>query len=167
MNRKPAYGRLIFILVGIVAGFLVGFFADLETRTESLRIIATVFSILYGMLLGIFALHGDPNNILAGSSRIAILYRHELKHKLKRYTMFSYIYLVTITLIVFVSIVGWPYDNMVLYRFTVGFATMALVWSFALPHIIHKAQVARYDKEVEDRREKERKISDSQAEGSE
>ena len=158
--RPPVdWGRLVFILVGIVpAAFLLWLGPALndETTGTTLRILTTVFSILAGFLMAVITMLGDPRGVYTGSWRIASAHRRQIKNALQRFIMLFYAYLIVISA-AFAATLLEEYaagSICVLWarHIALSLGSATLVWSFSLPIVIFKTQMNRLDEEVEERR---------------
>ncbi len=150
MKRDISYVRIGWFIFGLVAGVFVAYHSTINI--EALRIVATAFAILSGMLIAIMAVIGDPLSLSEGNARLASGLRRESGRKLQRFRALFYVYLVVIALAFYVSLnTNLPYIEY-LNRFTLIIATAALIWSFSLPGWIYRVQMDKLDNEVEKRR---------------
>ena len=151
MKRKVAYGRIVFGVTGLIVGCIV-FWRISYGSVEAIRTLVTVFSILAGMLIAILTMLGNPESIFPGNWRIASVHRRELKRLLRRYTWLIYIYLIVIAMAFAGSLDTEFSGSKIMKRLALALGSAALVWSFALPNVIYRAQINRLDEEVNQRR---------------
>ena len=158
-KRDIAYGRIIFILVGLLLGGVILWFGGPLTagNIDALQILVMAFSILVGILIAIITAFGEPRDLHAGSWRIASAHRRFKLRNIDRCVILFYVYLVVICLAFAsallnriaseVAIVHW------VERFTLSAGVTALFWSFGLPEAIRGMQKDRLDREVDRRRD--------------
>lgn len=159
MKKPVAWGRVAFLLLGMVPGGVLGVFGplpDQDSNTAALRILATVLAILTGFLIAIITMLGDPQSLYRGSWRVASAHRRQVGRALLRFTLLFYVYLATI-LVVFAAalLVGYapcPVQRLVTHA-ALCLGVTALCWSFGLPWSIRQAQMSRLDAEVASRRD--------------
>lgn len=165
MTPPPA-GRVVLGLVGVglfVALLYVGPSAK-ATSDTALTILATALSILAGILLAIITMLGDPRSLYPGSWRVASGHRRQIRHALTRAAILFWVYLAVIAL-AFGSTLLEAYapsaiDVRWVKHVALSMGSVALLWSFSLPWVIRRAQLARLDDEVERRRQQARSPSD-------
>ena len=123
----------------------------------ALRILATALSVIAGILLAIITMMGDPRSLYPGSWRVASAHRREIRYALTRAAMLFWLYL-SIIAVAFAATVLESYTPPTLIdvrwvkHVALSVGSVALLWSFSLPWIIRKAQLARLDDEVENRK---------------
>ena len=169
MNRRFAWGRIAFILAG------VGLFVILlrlgpppvgQSSDPALRMLANALSILAGFLIAVIVMLGDPRSLYRGNWRIASAHRREIRRALNRTAYLFCAYLTVIALVFVASLLDTYALTIIDPRWMKHIALSAggavLLWSFALPLVILKAQLSRLDEEVKDRK---RQSSSSTTEG--
>lgn len=160
MKKPVAWGRIAFILLGMVPGgllFTFGPLPDQESNSAALRILATVLAILTGFLIAIITILGDPRALYPGSWRVASAHRRQISRALYRFTFLFYAYLVTILAVFSAALlVGYAPCSVqrLVTHVALCFGVTALCWSFGLPWSIQQAQMSRLDAEIAGRREK-------------
>jgi len=158
-------GRIAFGLAGV--GLLVGLLylgpPEKDTSDTALTILATALSILAGILLAIITMLGDPRSLYAGSWRVASAHRRQIRRALDRSAMLFCLYLIVIALAFGAMLLEAYVPSLVGVKWVkhaaVSAGGVALLWSFSLPWIIRRAQLARLDDEVERRRKETRSES--------
>lgn len=158
-SRRLAYGRLLFILVGLmIAGSVVYWGGPLVVGENAVatRLIITVLATLNGFIIAIITIVGNPAVLYSRNWRIASAHRREIKRALVRYQFLFYVYLVTVILATasatFSSPQGFETVAHWLERITLGVAACAFFWSFALPTALVRTHDERLRDEVERRR---------------
>ena len=159
MKKPVSWGRVVFLLLGIVAGGALAVFGplpDQDSNTAALRILATVLAILAGFLIAIITMLGDPQSLYRGSWRVASAHRRQIGRALLRFTLLFYVYLATILVVFIAALLGGyapcPVQRLVTHA-ALCLGVTALCWSFGLPWSIRQAQMSRLDAEVASRRE--------------
>ena len=162
----PPWGRFALAIagLGLLAALLyLGPSANGSSDT-ALRMLATALSILAGILLAIIAMLGDPRSLYPGSWRIASAHRRQIRHALNRAAMLFWLYLAVIALAFGATLLEAYAPSLIDSRWmkhcALSLGSVALLWSFSLPWVIRKAQLARLDDEVERRRKQARSVSD-------
>lgn len=159
MKSPMAWGRLVFILAGLIPAAALLWFGPTFDNNESgvaLRILATVLSILAGFLMAVITMLGDPRAVYYGSWRVASAHRRQIRNALRRFTMLFYVYLVAIAA-AFAAALFEEYTACAMYtpwvrHVALSLGVAALVWSFGLPVVIYRTQLNRLDEEVNTRR---------------
>ena len=159
MNRRFAWGRITFILAGVVLFVVLLYIGPPPVGQNSdfaLRMLANALSILAGFLIVVIVMLGDPRSLYRGNWRIASAHQREIRHALNRTALLFCTYLVVIAFIFAASLLEAYTSAIVCSRWMKHIALSAggtaLFWSFALPLVIRKAQLNRLDEEVQDRK---------------
>lgn len=157
MSARIDIRRITFLVVGVVLGVLVFIFVDpgSSLNGRALAMIVTAFSILAGIMIAVIALLGDPAAVYRGSWRVASAHRRQIRHRLYRYAILFYVYLVVIGLACASALLDGiicPHTSQLIGRIAVSAGAAAFFWSLGLPSAIIRAQIARLDEEVEERR---------------
>ena len=166
MKVGPAWRRLGLGLAGVLllAGLLYIGPSSTEGKSDwALRILATALSILAGILLAVITLLGDPRSLYPGSWRVASAHRRQIRRALNRFAMLFWLYLGVIALALAAALFEAYEPNVLgtcwvswVKHVALSLGCLALLWSFSLPATIRRAQLARLDREVEERKERSR-----------
>ena len=157
-KRDIAYGRIIFILVGLVLGGVILWFGEPLTggNFDALRILVMAFSILVGILIAIITAFGEPRDLRDGGWRKASAHRRFKIRNIDRCVILFYVYLVVISLAFASALLNTIASEVAMVRwverFTLSAGVTALFWSFGLPEAIRGMQKDRLDQEVDRRR---------------
>ena len=157
-KQDIAFGRVIFILVGLLAGGVTLWFGGPHTagNIDALKILVAAFSILAGILIAIITAFGDAQDLLEGSWRKASAHRTFKINNVDRCVILFYIYLVVISLAFVSALLNKMCPEVTIThwmeRFTLSAGVSALFWSFGLPVTIRRMQKDRLDREVKQRR---------------
>lgn len=170
MKGNPAVGRIALGATGVLllaALLYLGPPATGEKSDWALGILATALSILAGILIAVITMLGDPRRLYPGNWRIASAHRREIGRALNRFAMLFWLYLAVIALALIAAILEGYIANDIEVRWVswlkhvaISVGSVALLWSFSLPAIIRKAQLARLTDEVESRRRQRQPPSD-------
>ncbi|HEV2505325.1 MAG TPA: hypothetical protein VGV39_19770 [Mesorhizobium sp.] len=150
-KRNIAYGRIAFILIGIVVSSVASFFFGerLENQIDILSFVATVFSILAGVVIAIISILGDPSMLLGNSWRKDFFAARETQRKLHRHTDIFILYVILLLTIFVFSLVKmtdllYPYFQMASF-FLICFS----FWmSLSLPRSLKEIQRKRMEDAV-------------------
>ena len=164
MKVRPAWKRIGFGLAGalLLAAFLYVGPSSTEGKSDwALGILATALSILAGILLAVITLLGDPRSLYPGSWRVASAHRRQIRNALNRFALLFWLYLGVIALVLATAVLE-AYETDALdacwvvwmKHVALSVGSVALLWSFSLPATIRKAQLARLDREIEERKER-------------
>lgn len=160
MNARFAWGRIAFILAGFVLFVVLLCFGPPPAGQSSdfaLRMLANALSILAGFLIAVIVMLGDPRSLYRGNWRIASAHRREIRRALNRTAYLFCAYLAVIAFVFVASLLDTYALTVIDPRWMKHIALSAggtvLLWSFALPLVILKAQLSRLDEEVEDRKQ--------------
>jgi hypothetical protein len=152
---KRILGILICVFIGGISAYYVQPY--IGNNADIVLIVATVFSVFAGFLIAIIAIIGDPIMIHEGSWRIAEAGRDDVRGRLWWHISLLFIYLVTLALL-FVGVVlekALDCDNKIKMFVEWGylfFGITSFLFTFALPIALFRMQQARYDAEIERRR---------------
>ncbi len=153
--------RYLFFLICVCSGALGAYYAQpyMHGNADAVLIIITVFTVFAGFLIAIITIIGDPIMIKEGSWRIAEGGREEMNHRLLMHISLFVLYLVTIGLLFAGSILDKAitcHESLIkiwvdrAYLF-IGITSFFL--TFGLPAALMEMQKARYDAEIERRRQ--------------
>jgi hypothetical protein len=86
MTRDFAWGRILFLFVSISASAYLTykFGSYFDNGTDAISIVATIFSILAGVLMALISILGDPSMIIDSTWRTASLKIEENQRELHR-----------------------------------------------------------------------------------
>ncbi len=157
-KQDIAFGRVTFILVGLLVGGVTFWFGEPYTagNIDALKILVTAFSILAGILIAIITAFGDAQDLLEGSWRIASAHRRQKVNNIDRCVILFYVYLTVITLAFISALLNKISTEVAMThwveRITLSAGVSALFWSFGLPIAIRRIQKDRLDREVNRKR---------------
>lgn len=150
--------RIVFVVGCIVFGVLGSIWGRslIHNNENAINVITTVFSILAGFLVAIFAILGDPAMLMAGSWRITALQKDLLQKKMRRYQYLFYVYLATLGLILLSTMISEKYEdlNLVVEHIYLGLAIAGFLLSMGLPSAIMSLHKERLNAEMEARKAK-------------
>jgi hypothetical protein len=153
--------RLLSILACAGVGALSAYFAQpyVHQNSDLILIIITVFTVFAGFLIAVITIIGDPIMIREGSWRIAEGGRGTMQQRLLWHVVLFVLYLITIGLL-FVGVVlekALPSYSPILVwieRTYLFVGVTSFLFTFALPLALLQMQQARYDAEIERRRQR-------------
>lgn len=149
--------RLALFFTAVVLGIIGSAFGKplIHNNDAAVNVITTVFSILAGFLIAIFAILGDPGMILPGSWRIVYLQKKEIKRKMQRYQFLFYVYLATLGLILVSALIKdqYEYANSIVEYIYLAMAIIGFIISLGLPTAIMSLHTDRMEAELEARRQ--------------
>lgn len=151
-NRKIAWGRINFsiIAIGVSLVATVAFGERLNNDPDTIGIIATVFSILSGVLIAVISILGDPSMIMDQSWRHSYLKSQEIQRKLHRNTDIFLLYIVLLaTSLAFVLVDAADPLFVWLQRACFFLIVLAFVASLSLPFSLKKIQSQRLAEAIE------------------
>lgn len=156
MNRKVSRFEVAFLCLSLALGAASGHYAQpfVHDNGEAISLLATVFSILAGLLVGIITLLSDASVIPGVGWRAAALARPVLKRRLARHRILFLVYLATLVLLLLSVLIP---DNFVrtliwIERAYVFLGTIGFAYSFRLPWSLARIQEERVDAVIEERR---------------
>lgn len=156
MSDKLDTTNVAFFAGSIVAGALAAHFGQpwIHNNTDAINLIATIFSVLAGLLIGIVTLLADPGLLPGQSWRGAFLGKKVLRRRLNRHRILFVIYLVTLSLILTSAIVKGAAAVLVewIERAYLFFGTIGLLYSFRLPWSLARIQEERLEAAVKAKR---------------
>ncbi|MEO9337275.1 hypothetical protein ABFT80_07555 [Mesorhizobium sp. SB112] len=148
LKRKISYGRILYAIFGIIiSAFLGYYFSDrLENKADALSYIATVFSILAGVIIAIISILGEPTMILESSWRKDFIAARETQRKLHRHTDIFILYVILLAFL-FVFSLSQQNDKYYKYiQFVCFFLTCFSFWiSLSLPSSLKEIQKKRME----------------------
>jgi hypothetical protein len=153
--------RIAFIGICLLASGLAAYFAQPLARENAdvLLIIITVMTVFAGFLVAIITLLGDPSLIPSGSWRKAEMRRDSLQGRITTHIWLFTFYLIAIGLLFVGALLNKAPDDAVaetikiwVERFYLFFGISSFLFTFALPRMLWKIQMARVDAEIEKRR---------------
>lgn len=127
-------------------------------NNDAVMMIVTVTTVFAGFLIAIVAVLGDPSMIPDGTWRSAELRRDAVENRLIVHLWLFVIYLITIAFL-FVSVLlqkatgideEW---HVWIERLCLFFFTASFLFTLALPRALWKLQLARFDAEIDRRRQ--------------
>jgi hypothetical protein len=151
--------RILGILICISIGGVFAYYVQpyIGNNTDVVLIVATVFSVFAGFLIATIAIIGDPIMIHEGSWRIAEAGRDDMRGRLLWHISLLFVYLVTLALLFVGVVLEKALDSHDRIKIFVEwgylfFGITSFLFTFALPIALFRMQQARYDAEIERRR---------------
>lgn len=164
---KIARGRVVFFTIAFLLALLSAYFGQplIHNNDKAQNIIVTVFSILAGFLVAIMTLLADPSSMARASWRGVEVKRGQVFVSLVRQKWLFFLYLVTLGLLTFASLIekSWPEAVPFLEYMYIFFAVLAFMLSLRLPTALMDIQLARFD-ELLTMKRKAAGISDNEKE---
>jgi peptidoglycan/LPS O-acetylase OafA/YrhL len=152
--------RAALSVVTFVAGAALAYWGQplIHNNSDAITLIATIFSILAGLLIGVITLISDPSLIPGTTFQSGYLGKEVLRRRLRRHRLLFVVYLVTLVLILASFLIGdrHPPTLVWLERFYVFFSTVGFIYSFTLPWTLARIQEERYDSMLAQRRPPDR-----------
>lgn len=151
-KRPTAWRRIIFYGIAVfVSAVLTYFYGNLLTNeTDVLGIVATIFSILAGVLIAVISILGDPSMLLDQSWRHSYFSAAETQRQLHRQTDIFIVYIVLlIGLFVFMlcdelSPWFWYIQHAVFFL-----TSLAFIASLSLPYTLKSIQKLRLQRVID------------------
>jgi len=157
MKQKISLFEAAFLVFAVLVGGCVAWFIRPLVRgnADAVTLLATVFSILAGLLIGIVTLLSDASLVPEGGWRVAVLARPVLQRRLQRHRLLFLVYLLTLVLLLASTLVPDAWDNTLATIETayLFFATIGFLYSFRLPWTLARIQTERLDAVIEERRQ--------------
>lgn len=151
-KRDKAWNRIWCAAVAvIVSAVATAVFGDrLTNGADVLSFIATIFSILAGVLIAVISILGDPSMLLDQSWRHSYLSATETQRKIHRQTDIFIVYVVLL-MSLFVFLLADPTTTSFWYIQHVTFflTVLAFIASLTLPYSLRAIQKTRLDKAIE------------------
>lgn len=154
-KRDTSYGRILYAVIGVAVSLLLAyFFSDrLKNGADIISYVATVFSILAGVVIAVVSILGEPSMIAESSWRKDFLAARETQRKIHRHTDLFVVYIILLATLFLFSLTD-PSDK--IYRYT-QFASFALIclsfWmSLSLPYSLKHIQKKRMDNAIDAKR---------------
>lgn len=149
--RSIAWGRIIYFVVACFVSIAISYlFGDrLTNGADQIGIIATVFSILSGVLIAVVSILGDPSMLMDQSWRHNYLRTIEIQRKLHRNTDVFLLYILLLSSLFAFSIVD-PKDQIYwnMQRVVLFLTTLSFIVSFTLPQTLKNIQKQRLDSAI-------------------
>lgn len=151
-KRDIAWNRIwcaaVAVIVSAVASTVFG--DRLTNGADVLSFIATIFSILAGVLIAVISILGDPSMLLDQSWRHSYLSATETQRKIHRQTDIFIVYvLLLISLFVFLLADPKAASFWYIQHATFFLTVLAFIASLTLPYSLKGIQKMRLDKAIE------------------
>ena len=150
--RPIAYGRLFWGAAAVLGSVVLTYFfgGALSNDPNILGVIASIFSILAGVLIAVISILGDPSMLLDQSWRHSYLSAEETQRKIHRQTDVFMIYvLLLISLFAFMLCSGNASYFWWLQRITFFLTALAFFASLSLPFTLRSIQRKRLDRAIQ------------------
>jgi Mn2+/Fe2+ NRAMP family transporter len=149
MNEHIDKLKIVFFAGALIVGAAAAYYGQplIHNNEDAISLIATIFSILAGLLIGIVTLLSDPMLLPGATWRGAFVGKEVLTRRLRRHRLLFVVYLVTLVLILLALLVGdrSPLFLIWLERLFVFFTTVGFIYSFTLPWALARIQEERLD----------------------
>ena len=152
------FPRIGLILIGVGAGFAAGWvWGPAMPEDKPVLRVATIFSLLFGMVMTVIISLGDPTKLFGTSWRSASVHKRENRQSMLRYMILLYMYFTVIGLTFASSIVSNPYPAfaLLLDRASIAIGSVAFVWTLGMPIGIYWRNLKQLDREAEKRWERD------------
>lgn len=156
MSARISRFEVGFLILTLVAGLISGHLAQpfIHDNDEAINLLATVFSILAGLLIGIVTLLSDASIMPGTGWRVAVLAKPILRRRLHRHRVLFLVYLTTLVLLLVSVLVPDCLTSTIrwLERAYIFFGTVGFIYSFRLPWTLARIQEERLDLLIRERR---------------
>ncbi len=146
-----AWRRIIGTVMAVAIASIVTYFFGslLKNEADVLSFIASIFSILAGVLIAVISILGDPSMLLDHSWRHSYLSAAETQRKIHRQTDIFIVY-VSLLISLFVFMLVDPAGDLYWYIQHLSFflTTLAFMASLSLPYTLRAIQKTRLDRAV-------------------
>jgi hypothetical protein len=150
-RREIAWRRVISAAAAVLISFAATYFfgGSLPNDVDVLSFIASIFSILAGVLIAVISILGDPSMLLDNSWRHSYLSAVETQRKIHRQTDIFIVY-VSLLLSLFVFMLVGKETTLYWYVQHVTFfmTVLAFIASLSLPYTLRAIQKTRLDRAV-------------------
>lgn len=158
MKPQISKAEVAFFVLTLVASCVAARYVQplIHGDKEAIGLIATVFSILAGLLVGIITLVADTSSLPGKTWRGVALARPILRRRLYRHRVLFLVYLVTLLLILAALIVDDGSGGKIvkwLERVYIFFAAVGFAYSLRLPWTLARMQEERLNAAIEERRQ--------------
>lgn len=161
-KRKISWKKSLFSLGSVVVSALVAYFfhAKYHNNSNALTILTTVFSILAGFLIAVFAIVADERALRGKSWKSNVAELELIRRELRSHRRLFSLYLVVLTLAFIVALdFGWPMKLQERIEYVLVFlASMAMIWSFRLPSYLMSRHMDALDRVIESRMNEQTKV---------
>jgi len=156
MSERISKFELSFLITTVMAALIVSPYAQplIHNNDEAISLLATVFSILAGLLIGIVTLLSDVSIIPGTGWRAAVLAKPVLTRRLHRHRLLFLVYLATLSLLLASILVPDCFYALIKYLEVayVFLGIIGFVYSFRLPWTLARIQAERLDSLIRERR---------------
>lgn len=158
--RGMNWRRLAFGVFALCVGVAVGWLGQtlVHNNADATNVIVTVFSILAGFLIAVFAILGDPVGLSTGNWMVADAHRTEIERRLIRKQLLFLLYLITLGLVFAAVLLKDSVPGaMVMWieRIYLACAVAGFILSLGLPSSLLQLHRDRLDGAVEERRKRD------------
>lgn len=154
-KRRIAWGRIsLSLLFFATSGIVTWLFRErLDNTSDTIGLIATVFSILAAVLLTIISILGDPSMLIDQSWRASYLKAKEVQRRIHRKTDLFVLYIVLlISALVFYLVPKCTTTFEVLQATTFFLTSLSFLFSLILPYDLANIQKERMQRAVDSRK---------------
>lgn len=160
--NKVSVRKVVFSILSIALSAVAAFFFQdkYHNNSNALTILTTVFSILAGFLIAVFAIVSDERALRGKSWRSNVAELEMIKRELRAHRRLFSLYLVVLTLAFVVSLdFAWPLKMQLRIEYGLVFlASMAMISSFRLPGYLMARHMEALDRVIESRKAEQIKI---------
>lgn len=150
-RRKTAWRRIIGSIASVLIALVTTYFfgGALSNQPDVLSFIASIFSILAGVLIAVISILGDPSMLLDHSWRHSYISAGETQRKIHRQTDIFIVY-VGLLISLFIFLLTDEKTNFYWYIQHIAFFLTALAFmaSLTLPYTLRAIQKTRLDRAI-------------------
>lgn len=162
--RKISLKKTAWSLVSVGLSVAAAYFfrEKYHNNSNALTILSTVFSILAGFLIAVFAIVSDERALRGKSWRSNVADLELIKRELRSHRRLFFLYLVVLTLAFVVSLdFAWPMKLQTWIEYVLVFlASMAMISSFRLPSYLMNRHMDALDRVIAAKREEQTRVVD-------
>ncbi len=150
-HRRFAWGRIGGTSAALVASLIATYFfgGALSNKTDVLSFIASIFSILAGVLIAVISILGDPSMLLDHSWRHSYLSAEETQRKIHRQTDIFVVYVsLLVSLFVFMLVEPSAKLYWLIQHLSFFLTVLAFFASLSLPFTLREIQRTRLKRAI-------------------
>lgn len=170
-KRKLSYKRAGWSLASLLLSVAAAYFfrEKYHNNSNALTILSTVFSILAGFLIAVFAIVSDERALRGKSWRSNVADLELIKRELRSHRRLFFLYLMVLTLAFIVSLdFAWPMKLQIWIEYVLVFlASIAMISSFRLPSYLMNRHMDALDRVIAAKREEQTRVEDEPIDRSE
>ena len=163
-TTNTCLAKVSYFVFSTITSFFFGFFMQplIHNNDTAFNVITTIFSTLSGFLIAIISVIGMSKALIKDETwRVGELYRPTVKRRLKQHVFLFFIYLITLSFCLVLSIVKdadcteltnniYACKSLYYVEFLLAFFSFfSLLQSFILPITFYKTYMESYDQSIE------------------